>query len=298
MNNLDNIFVKMGIYIHGNKYDYSEVEDYNDTKQKMKIKCPVHGPFYQDWNHHIIRKQGCRKCAAGSLSIEDYIKKFNIIHNNFYDYSLIKEINSVHQKIEIICPDHGIFIQKVVNHLKGNRCKDCFLDSRRLKKDEFIKKSKVIHHYHNYDYSKVEYKNHMTGVEIICGKHGPFWQTPNNHLAGNGCPICKDSKGERIVSWFLKKYEIKFTRQQKFKDCKYLDVLPFDFYLPDYNYCIEYDGEQHFKPLDFFGGIKEYEIIKIKDKIKTDYCKNKNISLLRINYKENIIIKLRKFLEI
>ena len=60
--------------------------------------------------------------------------------------------------------------------------------------------------------------------------------------------------------------------------------MPFDFYLPAYNLCIEFDGEQHFKSIKHFGGEKRLSIQKIKDNIKTEYCKNNNIKLLRIPY--------------
>ena len=66
--------------------------------------------------------------------------------------------------------------------------------------------------------------------------------------------------------------------------------LPFDFYLPEYNVLIEYDGKQHFEPVNFYGcpdesAIKNYNDLKINDKIKNDYCENHNITLIRISYK-------------
>jgi very-short-patch-repair endonuclease len=66
----------------------------------------------------------------------------------------------------------------------------------------------------------------------------------------------------------------------------YIKKLKFDFYLPNYNLCIEYDGRQHFEPIDFFGGEKNFEIIKKRDKIKNEYCLNNNIHLIRIPYNE------------
>ena len=80
---------------------------------------------------------------------------------------------------------------------------------------------------------------------------------------------------------------IKFKREYIFDDCFYNDVLRFDFYLPNYNLCIEYDGIQHFKPVDIFGGEEGFKVQLIKDKIKDDYCKNNNINILRIPYYEN-----------
>ena len=87
-------------------------------------------------------------------------------------------------------------------------------------------------------------------------------------------------------------YNISFNKQYVFNDCKNILVLHFDFYLPDYNCCVEYDGIQHFKPIKRFGGIVSFEENLIRDKIKNEYCKNNNIHLIRISYKENVNDKL------
>jgi hypothetical protein len=113
-------------------------------------------------------------------------------------------------------------------------------------------------------------------------------------LNGRGCPICKESLGERIISNYLTDKNIFFIRQYKFKDCKFKRCLSFDFYLSKLNILIEYDGEQHFKKYRFE---KNNDILNeriIKDNIKDNYCIN-NILLLRINYKENIHLKLNDF---
>lgn len=91
------------------------------------------------------------------------------------------------------------------------------------------------------------------------------------------------------VESILKQNYIEYIREYRFGDCKYKKELPFDFYLPNNNICIEYDGEQHFKPITF-GGISEseseinYQETLIKDNLKTEYCKNHNIKLIRIKY--------------
>jgi len=159
----------------------------------------------------------------------------------------------------------------------------------------FIKKSNIIHNY-KYNYSEVEYINNKTKVKIICPKHGIFNQKPNDHLMGHGCPICKESYGEKQIGIFLDNNNIRYIRQKKFKNCKNIKVLPFDFYLPEYNMCIEFDGIQHFKKIDKWGGENNYKLIMLKDNIKNNYCKNNNIYLLRIKYNDDIITILEKYL--
>jgi len=232
------------------------------------------------------------------LTTEQFIKKANIIHNNKYNYSLsIYKQNK--QKIKIICPKHGIFEQTPNNHIsKANKngcpkCKnDLIIQKHTLKLNEFIQKAKHIHG-NKYDYSLTIYKSIYTKIKIICPKHGIFNQVAHDHLKGRGCSKCKSSKGELNIEQHLKKHNIKFIYQKKFFNCKNKLPLPFDFYLPDYNTCIEYDGEQHFKPIDFSFGklntdqtLKQFIKTKHNDNIKTNYCLQNNIKLIRIPYTE------------
>jgi very-short-patch-repair endonuclease len=122
----------------------------------------------------------------------------------------------------------------------------------------------------------------------MCPIHGEFEQIVNNHLQGHGCPVCNESRGEVKILKFLTENNINFIRQKKFKECKNIKLLSFDFYLPEYNMCIEFDGEQHFRTVNEWGGENSYVNIKKNDDIKNDFCDKNSIELIRINYKENI----------
>jgi len=120
---------------------------------------------------------------------------------------------------------------------------------------------------------------------ITCPIHGDFEQRPISHLQGFGCNNCYESKGEKKIAKFLDKYKISYSRQHKFDECtgkRY--KLPFDFYIPSKRTCIEFDGLQHFQPVNYFGGVKAYEQLKINDKIKEYYCEDNYIDLIRIRY--------------
>ena len=82
---------------------------------------------------------------------------------------------------------------------------------------------------------------------------------------------------------------INFTKQKTFEDCKFKNKLKFDFYIPEKNICIEFDGEQHFKPIRYFGGNKSFELQKIKDQIKNEYCNKNKIKLIRFRFDEDPI---------
>jgi len=154
--------------------------------------------------------------------------------------------------------------------------------------EKFIEKAKKVHG-DKYDYSLVNYTNNRTKVEIICKEHGVFIQTPEKHiLKSRGCPTCKSSKGELQISNYLIKHKISFKPQHSFHNCKNILPLSFNFYIPEKNICIEFDGIQHFKPVKHFGGEDEFKLTQKRDKIKNKYCKDNNIKLLRIKYNENI----------
>lgn len=119
-------------------------------------------------------------------------------------------------------------------------------------------------------------------------KFGHRWKTAIAHrtLEHTGCPICKKaSKGEEILAKEFDKRGIKYERQYTFDKCKNIFVLPFDFYLPDYDVLIEYDGKQHFEPVEIFGGEKEFIKQQKRDRVKDDFCENNNQVLMRISYK-------------
>ena len=230
------------------------------------------------------------------LSKDEFIEKSRKIHNDKYDYSLVEYKNNS-TKVKIICSKHGIFEQTPNSHLSGKKCYLCDGNIKHTN-NSFIEKSRKIHS-DKYDYSLINYINSQTKVKIICPIHGVFEQRPNDHIIGKqGCPICNESKGEKEIRNILNENNIKFESQKIFDKCKYKRKLPFDFYLPDYNICIEYDGKQHYKPIDYFGGEKELEKNKIRDKIKNNYCKNNNIKLLRIKYNDNdnIIDKIKNII--
>ena len=133
---------------------------------------------------------------------EEFIKDARKVHGDKYDYSKVVYVGSK-IKVCIICPKHGKFWQRPNEHIQGNGCPKCGIENRSENrtstKEEFIKKA-CEKHKGKYDYSKVKYVNNRTKVCIICPEHGEFWQTPNAHTQGQGCPKCKGCKNrERLT---------------------------------------------------------------------------------------------------
>lgn len=123
-----NEFIERARKVHDDKYDYSKVE-YANSRTKVCIICPEHGAFLQLPYDHL-KGRGCRKCGIirthnyQRKSIEDFINQAISIHNNRYDYALFA-YNSAHDKSQIICPIHGIFLQSPDSHLRGHGCPKC-----------------------------------------------------------------------------------------------------------------------------------------------------------------------------
>jgi len=281
-------FIKDAKKIHGNKYDYSLVK-YINNNTLIEIICKKHGIFKQTPSHHL-RGCNCLKCRGYLKTNEEFIKTVEKFHGKKYDYSLVEYIDST-TNVKIICHVHGVFEQIPKNHRIGHGCPKC-VHNYKLTLNEFIKRSKKIHG-EKYNYSLVKYKNMYTKVDIICKKHGIFKQIPDNHIRKKyGCPKCNESKGEKEIRNILEKSKIIFESQKRFKECKNINVLPFDFYLPKENICIEFDGKQHFRSVDIWGGKKEFKNIQKRDRIKNEYCKNNNIRLLRIKYDDSIEEKI------
>ena len=158
--------------------------------------------------------------------------------------------------------------------------------------EEFISKAKKIHG-DKYDYSKVDYITNKSKICIICYEHGEFWQKPNNHLNGNGCPICNESHLERSTAKFLSHINVIYEREKNWEWLKNKKPLHVDFYLPKYNIAIECQGKQHFKENESFGSKSVpseeiYKYAKLIDDIKYKLCEKHNIPIEYINYNDNV----------
>jgi hypothetical protein len=187
-----------------------------------------------------------------------------------------------------------VFEIKASHHASGVGCSKCS-NKHKYTTNEFIIEASKIHG-SKYSYKLSEYLNAKTKIIITCPMHGDFMQSPTSHLSGKGCPTCNESKGEKAIRNYLNKHNISFIPQHKFNDCKNIKPLPFDFYLPDYNTCIEYQGEQHYRPIKRFGGVNAHEKLKENDNIKKEYCESHNILLIVISNINEVIYNLKKLI--
>ena len=235
-------FIERAIEVHGNKYDYSNV-NYVNFNTKILIKCQTHGLFSQTPASHLSGN-GCNICNPGPLGSNTvrFIEKANSIHSRRYSYSNTEYINSK-TKVKINCIIHGCYEQLPNDHLDGHGCPKCGDEINRqaslMTQEEFVEKATSIHG-DKYDYSKTKYVNARSEVIIICKKHGEFKQRPTYHLNGNGCQACGSqmSKGEDEICNLLDSLGVNYYR----RDRTLIKPLELDIVIPEHNLAIEFNG--------------------------------------------------------
>lgn len=211
-------FIRKSNELHNFKFDYSLIEDYKQLGEHLTIICPIHGEFKQNGRSHM-RGSDCEKCSYEkrgvdySISKEEMLKRFEEFKNGLtYDLTNYKNRNSI---ISYYCETHGHIKQKADKHLRGKQCSKC---AKRVSwntgnTEKFTERAKEIHK-GKYDYSKVDYKNNRTNVEIICKYHGSFFQRPNTHIEGNGgCQTC--AKIMSSYRKYLSNDEIETSKEMK-----------------------------------------------------------------------------------
>lgn len=286
-------FIKKAILIHNNKYDYSEVK-YKTADTPVKIYCKQCGIFFEQTPDSHLDGCGCHICNKHELyNTEKFIQKAKQIHKNKFDYSQVNYIN-MRTKIKIRCKKcNRIFEQTPALHLHSKHCPICF-GTYQYTENEIIQKAKQIHG-DKYEYLNIEnYKNKYSYLLIRCKKCNKiFKQRISSHFAGSGCIYCKQSKGEKFIENWLINNKIEYESQKRFKDCKNKNPLPFDFYLPKLNTCIEYQGEHHYESNRYFKH-DTLEYRQKNDQIKRNYCNKNNLKLIEIKYNDNIEKKLKE----
>jgi len=323
---LTNIEARNKLNQLGLNYDFSLFE-YNKSRLNYStIICPEHGVFENNFLNIVKCKNGliCKECRYEHQQLilfkniygDDFdfkqhlIKIINCIEDNNINVDVIPEnirygtTNKNKNEIKLICNKHGEFLTtyKSLNTYKRG-CPDCRKEKqgrgKRIYNLEYIQKLATKR---NAVCLNKKYLG-INGKYVFRCENNNIFTTTLRMILNKGvwcdCKICqpfRKSDGEDRIREFLDNKNILYITEKQFDDLKSDKNRPlsFDFYLPDYNMCIEYDGEHHFKPIDYFGGVVGHKRMVVNDNRKNWYCKYSDKRLLRICCydKENIEIIL------
>lgn len=266
-------------------------------KEKLEIVCPFGHTFHSQFRHIKNSGSRCPHCSQNKKltyeEVKDFIEHSTDKNNNGYYKLVSTEYKDVNSKLTIQCPYGHVYEGDFHNFKNGKRCPHCFGTPKFTYNEvkQFVENQ-------GYELLSTEYSSIEDKLLFRCPKGHIFDMRYNDFKNNNQrCPRCKESKGEREVARVLDNMGVEYNRQHKFEDCKYKRCLPFDFFIPSMNICIEYDGEYHYEVRQ--GTEKDLEQRQEWDKIKDEYCEQKGIRLIRIPYWEfkNIEKILKDILE-
>ena len=264
------------------------ITEFNGAKGPLKLKCLVCGTEVElDYGQNVLlshKKRVCPHCFPNKReAFQNTLNNFinNFIPNNklFKDFQIPENVNS-NTLIKATCATCGKDNYKTIYDYQRGRGCACQCTNTKLSKEEYQERLGI-------GYVLMSEYNGLDSPVLI--KHrdcGFIYKCSARHVS---CPKCKGSNGEKQIRQWLKDYNFNFIEQYGVRIDDHL--LRFDFYLPDYDLYIEYQGEQHYKPIEFFGGETQYQKQVLYDDLKRKYAKDK---LIEIKHTDNILLKLNE----
>lgn len=281
------------------------LDNYTTNNNYIRCRCKIDGFEWKAKPHSLLQGHGCPECSHREQNWGNKERFDNILKERFPNVTTSDEFFRTRQNMHFKCNVCNYEWTTDANTILNNKdycgCPKCAGCGRVSEQDvinrleEKNPRVKYISGYHGV----------MEQAIFQCNDCGHEWVTTTNSvLSGRGCPKCNMSHGALKVSELLSNLGVKYETEYRFEDCKDIRTLPFDFYIESKNICIEYDGEQHFSPVRFgknnSRGTPEerFELVKRRDKIKTDYCNSNGIKLIRIPYTDfnNIEEILNKYI--
>lgn len=276
------------------------LSEYVNSETKVDCHCLIDGHRWSASPLSLLNGCGCKICghkkrwdSRGRKTTNDLIKEMKEINP---DIEIIGEYKGNHKLIACRCKIDGkewsSYVCNLLNQSAG--CPEC--TTRRIRELESFSQEEFEQRVTN-KYSHIEiigkYINRTTRIKCKCLLHDIEYDVSPRTLlysSGTGCPECYQSIGERRMIQVLQNIGYDVKTQHTFSDCKYIHVLRFDAYSKKYNIVFEYQGQQHYYPVDFSGDTsiaqREFELGQIRDNIKRKYCNENDIHLIEIPYWE------------
>lgn len=276
---------------------------YEKDNIKVKCRCKTCGFEWESQPSNLLQGKGCKQCHFNNMknarmkSHEQFITELYEINK---DIKVLSRYSGAKNKVDCECLIHNEKFSMTGGHLlRGETgCRECINVKFHLgglkSHEQFVKELSDVN-------SNIEvignYNGAKNGIEVKCLKCGHIWRpVADSLLHGYGCPCCKRSKGEERIEKYLTDNNIQFEHQKRFSDLRNILPLSYDFYLPEYNTLIEYQGQFHDGSTSMVDKNKYFDKQQKNDKLKRDYASNNGYNLLEIWYydfdnTENIIDK-------
>lgn len=291
----DKEFKKEVYDLVGNEYTF--LEPYVNNSTKIKVEHNKCGNTYEVIPNAFLQGSRCPYCYDNGRAKRKTDEQFN---KEVYDlvgneYTFLESYVNARTKIKVKHSKCGdIYKVKPHDFLSGKRCPYC---KGNAKKTDAQFKQEV------YDLVGSEYTvlgayvNAYTKIRVKHNQCGHIYKVkPHHFLEGERCPYCNSPKGEVIITKILKSLNINYEYQKTFDGLRDSQSLSYDFFIPDQNILIEYQGMQHYQPVDYFGGEAKFEYQQKHDKMKADYAKDNGYNLIAVPYTEDTLSKIKKYL--
>lgn len=264
-----------------NKNSITIIGEYTNTHTKTLCRCDICGYEWEAAPDKLLQGRGCPSCSKRIKgSKEELQEKLNTLDKHITvvgDY--INRNTPILCKCNICGYTWKVRPYDILNNQGCPKCNKCVITEEEVLQRIYSNNPNIE--------IMSNYINYTTKLQCRCKKCEFLWEAlPGNLYQGTGCPRCNMSKGERKIEKYLLDHEIKYIAQYfvKTEDSKFY----IDFYLPDYNVFIEYNGEQHYIPIEYFGGELQFNKQLTRDNNLRLYCNNNNIQLIEIRFDQNV----------
>lgn len=284
--------------------EYTFLEPYQGSTVKISVRHNTCGYTYSIAPKFFLKGNRCKRCVT-----RENAKKYTKTHKQFLqdiytqvgnEYTVLSKYKNSSTRISVrhnICGSE--YKVRPDAFLRGTRCKTCLHEEYKEKYKKTTREfAYEVNNTTNGAYKLAsEYVDVNTKVKIEHIKCNTVYEVfPYQFVRGRRCPRCNQSKGEVFVENILKEQGIDYEPQKMFSNLKDINYLSYDFFLPQYNVLIEYQGVQHFKPVDVFGGTEYFRVQQRHDEMKRDYAKENGFMLIEIPYTADTYDKVKDFL--
>lgn len=281
----------------GNEYTF--IDSYVNNYTKIKARHNKCGNIYWVTPNSFLEGHGCPYCAGLAKKTDKKFKQevYNLVGDS---YTVLGNYVNANTKLKIKHNKCGnVYEVRPYNFLSGRRCPKCLQKRRvhKLSKTDKQFKQEVYNLVGN-SYTVLDnYVNNYTKLKFKHNKCGNIYKvTPYCFLDGIRCPYCNSPKGELMIDNILKSLNINYEAQKTFDDLKDKSYLSYDFFILDQNILIEYQGKQHYEPINYFGGEATFKRQQKHDQMKLDYAKEQGYNLITVPYTEDTLSKIKKYL--